>query len=267
MKLRFIKLQAGGNDFILIDNRKALIKNRKKCALKLCRRQFSIGADGLLLLENSKIADFRMRIYNPDGTEAEMCGNGIRCLIRFICLKKLLVQKKISIETADGIYSGKVKGDLTLVKMKEPKEIRLNLKLRIKGKKYTLYFINLGVPHTVLFVDDLEKVDMEDLAPSIRDDKRFFPLGTNVDFVKIVNYHSLKLRTYERGVEAETLSCGTGAAAAAIISYKLRKVDSPVKISPSSGESLKLYFDTSLMDIYLEGKATKVYEGECSPNH
>ncbi len=196
-----------------------------------------------------------------------MCGNGIRCLVRFIWLKKLISKKKISVETADGIYSGRVKGDLVLVKMKPPKEIRLNLKLKVKGKEYALHFINFGVPHTILFVDDLKKVDVKSLGSAIRYHKQFSPCGTNVDFVKIINCHSLKLRIYERGVEAETFSCGTGAAAAAIISYKLGKVNSPVKISPSFGELLKLYFDARLREIYLEGATTKVYEGECSQSH
>ncbi len=264
--LKFTKMQAGGNDFVLIDNRESLIKNRKKSALRLCQRKFSVGADGLLLLENSKIADFRMRIFNPDGTEAEMCGNGIRCLIKFIYRERLIAEKGVSIQTANGIYFGKVKGDLVSVKMREPGEIKLHLKLKIKKKKYVLHFINSGVPHTIIFVADLEKVDLKNLAPLIRNHREFSPRGTNVDFVKVLGPHSLKLRTYERGVEEETFSCGTGACAAAIISYKLGKTNSPVKISPTSGEPLKLFFDPGLKEIYLEGKARKVYHGECYPN-
>ena len=280
-------MQAGGNDFILIDNRKSLIKNRKKSAMEFCQRKFSVGADGLLLLENSKTADFRMRIFNPDGTEAEMCGNGVRCLIKFIRSKKLHPHllpppsrgriesfspspyvgrergRGVSIQTADGIYFGKVQGDLVSVKMRKPGEIRLNLRIKIKQKGYTLHFINFGVPHTIIFVDDLKKVDLKNIAPLIRNHQKFAPCGTNVDFVKVVDYHSLLLRTYERGVEEETFSCGTGSSAAAIISYKFGKVNSPVKVSPTSGEPLKLFFDAKLKEIYLEGKANEVYKGEC----
>jgi len=265
-------MQAGGNDFILIDNRKSLIKNRKKSAMEFCQRKFSVGADGLLLLEGSKTADFRMRIFNPDGTEAEMCGNGIRCLIEFVYRKRLnphpnpppqVGREKreggISIQTADGIYSGKVKGGLVSVKMREPGEIRLNLKVKIKKKGYTVHFINFGVPHAIIFVDDLKKVDLKNLAPLIRNHREFHPRGTNVDFVKVVDCHSLILRTYERGVEEETFSCGTGASAAAIISYKLGKVKSPVKVSPIFGEPLKVVFDVGLKQIYLEGKTREVY--------
>ncbi len=286
MKIKFIKMQAGGNDFILTDNRKGLIKNRKGIAKKLCRRKFSIGADGLLFLEDSRKADFRMRIYNLDGTEAEMCGNGIRCLIKFICLKKLYPhlfpplsrqdsggqargryyrrrgKRKISIETGDGVYQGEVKENESVVKMKESKKIRLNLKLKIKGKKEKICFIKIGVPHAILFVDNLEKVDVKNLGSSIRYHKQFSPRGTNVDFVKMTNCHSLKIRTYERGVEDETFSCGTGAAAAAVLAYKLGKVKSPVKIFPAFGEPLKVYFDPGLKKIYLAGKVTKVYEGD-----
>jgi len=259
MKMKFTKMQAGGNDFILIDNRKSLIKNRKKSAMEFCQRKFSVGADGLLLLEGSKTADFRMRIFNPDGTEAEMCGNGIRCLIEFVYRKRLIAEKEVSIQTADGIYSGKVKGGLVSVKMREPGEIRLNLKVKIKKKGYAVHFINFGVPHAIIFVDDLKKVDLKNLAPLIRNHREFHPRGTNVDFVKVVDCHSLILRTYERGVEEETFSCGTGASAAAIISYKLGKVKSPVKVSPIFGEPLKVVFDVGLKQIYLEGKTREVY--------
>lgn len=260
-------MQAGGNDFILIDNRKSLIKNRKKSAMEFCQRKFSVGADGLLLLESSKTADFRMRIFNPDGTEAEMCGNGIRCLIKFVYRERLVAEKEVSIQTTDGIYFGKLKRDLVSVKMREPGEIRLNLKVKIKKKGYTLHFINFGVPHTIILVDDLKKVDLKNLAPLIRNHQEFAPCGTNVNFVEVVDCHSLILRTYERGVEEETFSCGTGASAAAIISYKLGKVNSPVKVSPTSGEPLKVLFDVILKEIYLEGKVMEVYEAECYLNH
>ncbi|PIX77553.1 MAG: diaminopimelate epimerase, partial [bacterium (Candidatus Ratteibacteria) CG_4_10_14_3_um_filter_41_18] len=263
MKIRFVKMQSGGNDFVLIDNRKSLIRDRAKLARKLCLRKFSIGADGFLLLENSKTADFRMRIYNSDGSEAEMCGNGIRCLIKFIYSEKLAAQKEISIETKDAIYYGKYKKELISVRIREPKKVNLNLNLKIKEKKEKVFLINVGVPHTIVFVKNLKKIDVKSLGSLIRYHQQFSPAGTNVDFVRVVNRHALKIRIYERGVEDETFSCGTGATAAAIISYKLGRVKSPVKVFPIFGKPLKIHFDPGLKEIYLEGEAIKVYEGEC----
>jgi diaminopimelate epimerase len=259
--MEFLKIVGSGNDFVVIDNRKNLIKNRSSIAKKLCDRKFGIGADGLLLLENSKKADFKMRIFNPDGSEAEMCGNGLRCILRFISENSISKKKNLQIETKAGILDGAIKGKVVKVRMNIIGEPKLNLEIPVENSKITGNYINTGVPHTVIFVEDVDRVDVEKIGPSIRYNKIFGKSGTNVDWVEILKEGTIKIRTYERGVEGETLSCGTGTVASAVITSILKKFKSPITVIPKSKEVLRVYFDKDFKKIYLEGKTLYTFKG------
>ncbi len=257
--VKFAKMTAGGNDFVVIDNRGGHVRSRKNLARQLCERRISIGADGLLLIEKSSKNAFKMRIFNPDGSEAEMCGNGARCIARF-ALEKKIARDEMVFETSSGEVEALVGKKMVRLKMSEPTDIRLSIKLKIGGKEYTVHYVITGVPHTVLFVMDLDKADVHRLGRKIRRHRQFQPEGTNVDFVKVHNKNSISIRTYERGVEDETLSCGTGAAASAIVSALLEKTKSPVMVRTRGGSTLKIR--SAGKNIYLEGEAKPVYEGK-----
>ena len=212
------------------------------------------------MLEKSKIADIRMRIFNADGSEAEMCGNGARCVSLW------LKQKVLKIETKAGVIKSEVKGDNIKIKLTDPKDIKLDIPIKINNRLLKVNFINTGVPHTVIFVEGLDKIDVVNLGKLIRYHKRFAPAGSNVDFVEALSNNSIKIRTYERGVEDETLACGTGSVASALlyaICYTLY-ASGKVNIHTKSGEVLKVYFnkiDGGFRNVWLEGKAKIVYKG------
>ena len=260
-QIPFTKMEGCGNDFIVIDNRSNLIQNRAEFARRVCARRTGIGADGLLLVENSKEADFKMRTFNPDGTEPDMCGNGARCIARFAYLKGIAKQNS-SFWTPSGKIVYQVEGEDVKIKMKDPSDLKPAIKLNIGGKLYEGHFINTGVPHLVLFVEEVEKAPLKNLAPLMRYHQLFQPEGTNVDFVEIEK-GVLKVRTYERGVEGETLGCGTGAVASSLISSLIFGLPSPVKVRMRGGRLL-VYFQKRgdiFTDVFLEGKAKVVYEG------
>ena len=248
---------ASGNDFIIIDNRKKKIREKKELAKRLCQRKFGIGADGLLLLEPSKLADFKMRIFNPDGSEAEMCGNGLRCMGLFL---NILKKRKIfSLETLFGIHHIEVKKKGVKVEIGVPKDLRLNLRLKIPEKETIVHFVNLGVPHTLLEVENLPVFPVDKVGKTIRFHKEFSPKGTNVDFVKVLNRHSVSIRTYERGVEKETLSCGTGVTSSGFILNQIKKAGFPIKFLTSSKEELTVEKEKD--SLFLTGDASLVYQG------
>jgi diaminopimelate epimerase len=205
-----------------------------------------------------------MRIFNPDGSEAQMCGNGSRCAALYAKEKKM-AGARMTIDTLAGTLEASVKDDTVKVRLTDPKEIKWNLCLMIDKCPYKLSFADTGVPHVVHFVDDLDKVNVKELGSHLRYHKEFAPAGTNADFVKVLDKHSIRIRTYERGVEDETLACGTGAVASAIISAESEKMSSPITVHTRGGESLKVYFeivDGNFRDTYLEGRAELVFEGE-----
>ena len=265
--IKFTKSVATGNDFIIVDNRNMALKGDPAAiAKKVCDRFYGIGADGLLLVEKSKDADFRMRIFNSDGSEAEMCGNGSRCIALYAHVKKI-APADMTIETMAGILNANVRGNSVKVKLTDPKDIQWNLCLMIHECPYKVSLANTGVPHVVHFVEDLEAIEVKNLGPKMRYHEEFSPHGANVDFVKILdkNKNKIAVRTYERGVENETLACGTGAVASAIISAEAEKLVSPITVETKSGETLKVYFESlegNFKNVYLEGMAKLVYEGE-----
>ncbi|MBN1526030.1 MAG: diaminopimelate epimerase [Candidatus Omnitrophica bacterium] len=263
-KIAFTKAVATGNDFVVVDNRGGMIgRNIAGFARKVCDRKRGVGADGLLLVERSKKADLKMRIFNLDGSEPEMCGNGSRCIALYAKEKKI-APKEMDIETVAGVLSATVRDEMVKVKLTDPRDIKWNLCLMIHKCPYRVNFTNTGVPHVIHFVDDLERVDVKDLGWKIRYHEDFAPAGTNVDFVKVMDKKNIKIRTYERGVEDETLACGTGSVASAIIAAEAEKLDSPITVETRGGEKLKVYFEKDegeFRNIYLEGRAQLVYEG------
>lgn len=269
--ISFTKMESGGNDFIIIDNRKKILPRAlSKLAVNLCQRRSSIGADGLILLERADKADYKMRIFNPDGSEPEMCGNGARCLAKFAFIKGIASAETV-METKAGNVKAWVRGKKVKVRLGNPSDINLNFKISLKPRgSQKVNFISVGVPHVVIFVPALNKVNVKNLGRAIRYHQRFTPSGANVNFVTLQGRNSIYIRTYERGVEAETLACGTGAVASALISGLQGKVSSPVEVHTRGGETLKVEYvikkDTGGIEkfkaLWLEGEVRVVYEGE-----
>jgi diaminopimelate epimerase len=265
----FSKMSAGGNDFIIIDNRQNILeyKRSKECAQKVCRRKLSIGADGLILIENSKQADFKWKFFNADGSEAEMCGNGGRCVARFAYLKGI-ASPMLTFDTLAGIIKAEVLDDRVKLQLPLPYNLTRDLKLLMDGKCYFVDSITVGVPHVVMFVEDLSNYQVVKLGKMIRFSEHFKPAGTNVNFVSTKNGSTIVIRTYERGVEDETLACGTGAVASALIANEKKGVESPVSVFTRGGEILTVYFTKEnqvLKEVFLEGSANLIYEGELYP--
>ena len=241
--LRFTKMNGAGNDFILFDNRTGDIDLDRSQIAKLCDRHRGIGADGILLLENpTNRADFRMRYFNADGGEAEMCGNGARCFARFA--NKVGGQKtKLSFETPVGVISAELKGDLVTLRMTEPTDLRLNVVLPMAAENKTVHFINSGVPHVVIPVAKIDDADVRREGAAIRHHKMFSPNGTNVDFIEKRGPNKIAIRTYERGVEDETLACGTGIVASALIFAATENCEGPVTVLARGGDELQVSFE------------------------
>ncbi|MCX7926651.1 MAG: diaminopimelate epimerase [Candidatus Omnitrophica bacterium] len=267
-KIPFVKLVGAGNDFVLVDVHKADLGvsiNLSLLAQKICDRINGAGADGLLVVERSLHYDVRMRIFNPDGSEAQMCGNGVRCLAYYVAGPKAK-NKKISIQTKAGLIKAQVSGNQVRVELTRPNSLRENIPLKIGSRILHVNYINTGVPHTVIFVEGLDKIDVQNLGRFIRFHKRFAPEGTNVNFVEVIKEDTLKVRTYERGVEQETLACGTGSTAAALITgIKLEKEEATINVVTRSAEILKIYFrqkNKQFEKVQLEGTVKITYKGE-----
>lgn len=265
--IEFTKMVAAGNDFILLDNRGK--KAQKKVgdfsgfAKAACERKHSIGADGLLLLEDSKKADITMRVFNPDGSEVTMCGNGSRC-VAYYAAKKGITKNTLLIETKAGILKARVNKDAARVEMMQPEHLKSRFSIDVYDETFEVDFVNTGVPHVVYFVDDLDKFDVRRFGREIRYHKEFASEGTNANFVKVLDRHNISIRTYERGVEDETFACGTGSVASAIVASELHSVESPVKVKTFGGEVLIVYFkkkENKYREVFLEGKVKLVYNG------
>ena len=265
--LPFTKMSGAGNDFIVIDHRAALIpeQDQPEFARKVCRRMFSVGADGLILLENSAIADFSWRFYNGDGSVAEMCGNGARCAARFAYTKGI-AGSRMSFETLAGIIEAEVSDDESVrLRMTPPCDFRTGLKVMLDRRERELSFVNSGVPHAVFFTEEEEQVPVREWGKIVRFHPLFQPDGTNVNFVQKIGENSIRVRTYERGVEDETMACGTGAVASAIFAAINGLVRSPVAVDTSGGDRLTILFDLQegpqAENVFLQGPARIIYEG------
>ncbi len=262
--LRFTKMNGAGNDFILFDNRTGDIDLDRSQISQLCDRHRGIGADGVLLLEKpTNRADFRMRYFNADGGEAEMCGNGARCFARFA--NKVGGQKtKISFETPAGVISAELKDDLVTLRMTEPTDLRLNVDLPIADENKNVHFINSGVPHVVIPVAKIDDADVRREGAAVRHHQMFSPNGTNVNFIEKRGPNKIAIRTYERGVEDETLACGTGIVASALIFAASEKSSSPITVLARGGDELQVGFEKveeGFRNVTLTGPAEFVFEG------
>jgi diaminopimelate epimerase len=260
----FWKMSGAGNDFILIDNRDGRLApaDQADLARAVCRRKLSVGADGLILIENSPTVDFRWRFYNADGSVAEACGNGSRCAARFAFLNGI-AGNTMRFETIAGIIAATVDGDSVKVNMTDPKDLKIDLVVDLDGKPLPLSRVNTGVPHVVVPVDDLDTVDVVGLGRRLRFHPDFGPAGTNVNFVRRRD-RFLAVRTYERGVEDETLACGTGCTAVAIVAAAKWGLTSPVGLTVRSGGRLRIFFalrDGAYVDVVMEGDARIIYKG------
>jgi diaminopimelate epimerase len=262
--LHFTKMNGAGNDFVLIDNRAGEIHLNRSQIVRICNRHRGIGADGVLLLEKSSNgADFRMRYFNADGGEAEMCGNGARCFARF-ANKVAEAQTKISFETPAGVISAELTGDLVRLEMTAPTDLRLNLKLAVADENKIVHFINSGVPHAVIPVSRIDDVDVRREGAAIRYHKIFSPKGANVNFIKTRGDKKIAVRTYERGVEDETLACGTGIVASALIFAATENANSPITVIARGGDELQVGFEETkgqFHNVTLTGPAEFVFEG------
>ncbi len=264
--ITFFKMSGSGNDFIIVDNREKVVtvNDLPGFTRRICRRKMSVGADGFILIEPSDKADFKWRFFNSDGSKAEMCGNGARCAARFACINGI-AGENLSFETETGIVSGQVKDDRVKVKMPDPAELRLDYNIELKSGPVTVCSVNTGVPHVVVIKESIEDINVFDLGREVRFHEAFAPAGTNVNFVCQQKQGHLSIRTYERGVENETLACGTGSIAAALITSCKAKWPSPINLLTRSGESLTIYFkkDGSFFNgIYLEGDARIIYSAQ-----
>lgn len=266
MNVRFIKMNGAGNDFVLIDNREQKIRLRPEDIVRICSRQRGVGADGILILVPSRTgkADWAWDFYNSDGSTADMCGNGARCFARFV-QKVAGSNGKMSFETGAGIIGAQFKGERVKINLTEPKDLRLGQQVSLSTGTAEIHSLNTGVPHAVLFVPDADKAMVQKLGSEIRYHKHFAPKGTNVNFVQVLGPNHIRVRTYERGVEGETLACGTGVTAAALISARVHGFTSPVKVQVQGGDTLEVSFreeSGAFKDAHLEGPADFVFEGE-----
>lgn len=287
--IRFTKMHGLGNDFILVNclNEKRFAKegclgknnrliNYPDLAIKICDRHFGIGADGLLLIMKSKKADFRMRDFNPDGSEAEICGNGIRCFAKYVYEKKLTRKRRIKIETPAGIILPElyVKNGMVIsikIDMGTPRLLKKDIpmrgdpdseaigeKIEVDGRDLNVTCVSMGNPHCTIFVDDVNSVDVKKLGPLV-EKHEIFPNKTNVEFIHVLNENEIKMRVWERYI-GETLACGTGACAALVSCVLNNRTDSKITIHMLGGDLLVEWADDG--HVYMTGPAEEVFTGE-----
>ena len=275
--IKFTKMQGTGNDYLIIDSRKRSIANLKKLAISICDRHYGVGSDGILILLNSKTADYRMRIFNPDGSEAEMCGNGIRSFAKYLYDNRIINKKQIDIETSAGIKrlvlnvtNKKVRS--VVVNMGAPILQReripmigrpgmvINESLRLDdGTSFDITSLSMGNPHLVVFVEDIDRFPVEKYGPLL-ENHPLFPNRTNVEFVKVISRKEVSQRTWERGT-GETLSCGTGASAVTAACILNKMTDRKILIHLRGGD-LKTEWRENDNNIYLTGPTVEVFRGE-----
>ena len=265
MLLEFTKMNGAGNDFILLDNRAGKIQLTTTEIVRLCDRHRGVGADGVILLVPARTgkADWAWDFYNSDGSAGEMCGNGARCFGRFV-QKQTGFTGAFTFETGAGLITAALSGDRVTVNLTKPRDLRLNETVRLSTGSETIHSLNTGVPHAVLYVPDADQAMVMSLGPEIRRHAHFGPRGTNVNFVQVLGPNHIRVRTFERGVEGETLACGTGVSACAMVSARVHKFNSPVKVQVQGGDRLEVSFQANggeFDDVRLTGPADFVFEG------
>jgi diaminopimelate epimerase len=258
MELTFYKYQGTGNDFVMIDNRlQQFDKNNTELVAKLCDRRFGIGADGLILLENHPSLDFKMVYYNADGNESSMCGNGGRCITAFA--KQLgIIQNKASFEAIDGLHNAKIEDDVVKLQMQDVISV---------NKHHQHVFLNTGSPHHVQMENNLSELAIKEIGSKIRYGQPYNEKGANVNFVKKLSENTFQVRTYERGVEDETLSCGTGVTAVALAMFETGETKSNLVSLETEGGKLQVSFEKQngiYRNIWLIGPAVHVFKGSVS---
>ena len=276
--MKFVKMHGAGNDFIVIDSAKEIIPEEQlpAFAIHACDRQFGIGADGIILVMPSRIANFRMRMLNPDGSEAEMCGNGIRCFAKYVFDRKMHTDVIMTVETMGGVKTLKLntaggKVQAVRVDMGEPKLLRSEIpmrgsestrviaeQLKVAGKKVEITCVSMGNPHCITFVDNVDNYPVEKIGPEIENHPSF-PKRTNVEFIEVVNQQEIKMRVWERGA-GETLACGTGACASAVASMLNDKVARKLTVHLRGGDLFIEWLGDN--KVFMTGPAEEVFEGK-----
>ncbi|MBQ7021985.1 MAG: diaminopimelate epimerase [Akkermansia sp.] len=272
MIIRFYKMTGAGNDFVMVDNRDCALSHllTHEHIARICNRRFGIGADGLIAIESARNeGDVRMRYYNADGGEAEMCGNGARCFTAFVSHLSGGKITKLCFETLAGTVRGLVNPDGSVsIRLTNPHGLKLNILPADSIIPAPVHFLNTGVPHAVVFLPDVENIDLNTMGAYLRYHRTFAPAGTNADFATVLSDRHLRLRTYERGVEGETLACGTGITATALLHAALTGAASPIKVDAAGGDTLSVAFtrigNAAFTDVSLTGPATIVFRGEIS---
>lgn len=272
-KIHFYKMSGGGNDFIIINTFNTHLEtiDKDKLAILLCNRYFSIGADGLIFIEPSYKADFFYRHYNPDGSLANICGNGSRCISLFAYTKNYAGQK-MKFESPAGIFSSEIFPDNQTVKVSFVPAINLRLNIPINTNDFAgnVHYIEPGVPHAILFFDNIEELDVAKIGKQILYHPQFQPAGTNVNFVSISDDKNIKLRTFERGLEYETMACGTGAISSSILTNIIKNLQPPIYVHTKGGMILEIDFTIKhdsnsnpigAENITMTGEAKFVFEG------
>lgn len=262
--LRFTKMNGAGNDFVLVDNRMGDLELTREQIARVCDRHRGVGADGILLLERPEnSADFRMRYYNADGGEAEMCGNGARCFARYADRTAGPLQQ-LTFETPAGVIGAQLVGELVTLQMSEPNDVRLGLELGVGGEKIRADYVDSGVPHVVVPVAKIEEIDVRAVGAALRHHPEFAPRGANANFSEKRGPHHIAIRTYERGVEDETLACGTGVVASAILFAANENVSGPIDVLVRGGDTLSVDFKRAgdrFTKVTLTGPADFVFDG------
>ncbi len=263
--IAFTKMNGAGNDFVVIDNRDRRLQLNPQHIARICDRHRGIGADGLLLVEPPQgPATARMRYYNSDGGEAEMCGNGARCFARFVNRLHGNQLSLLRFETLAGVIEAAFPGELVRVQLSPPSTPELGISLEAGGQSWEVHYVDTGVPHAVVVVHDIDAIDLARFGPALRRHPHFAPRGANVNFQQVLAPGSLRIRTYERGVEAETLACGTGVVANAIIHHQLTGCPPPVSVAVAGGETLLVEFTPAASGyegVALTGPAAFVFDG------
>jgi diaminopimelate epimerase len=267
MLLDFTKMNGAGNDFVLADNRRKEIRLTREQIVRLCDRHRGVGADGVILLvPGGGKADWAWEFYNSDGSTGEMCGNGARCFARYV-QKTAGAERGFTFLTEAGVITVSFQGERVTVGLTPPANLRLHDQVEISSGMATVHSINTGVPHAVLFVPDADKAMVQELGPQIRRHSHFAPRGTNVNFVQLTGPNQIRVRTFERGVEGETLACGTGVTASALISARVHGFKSPVRVRVQGGDDLEVSFretGNSFTEVRLSGPADFVFDGRVS---
>lgn len=265
MVLQFTKMNGAGNDFVLLDNRERKVSLSQDQIVHLCDRHRGIGADGIILLVpcSSGKAQWAWEFYNSDGSSGEMCGNGARCFARFV-QSLTNVAGALTFETLAGVITASFEGTQVTVSLTTPANLRLNEQVSLSTGSTTVHSLNTGVPHAVLFVPDADKAMVQQLGPEVRRHAHFSPKGTNVNFVQVIGPNRIRVRTFERGVEGETLACGTGVTASALIASRVHGFSSPVQVQVLAGDRLQVTFKEeggTFSDVKLTGPAEFVFRG------